>query len=101
MAYVDVKVTVWERLDGIDEKLVPELTQKISTGELSDINQIYDFVEKKQCMSHSTEFLYDTQDSMTVEQNGGASTIELYDDNDDMIADNTFKFKLKEYVNKL
>jgi hypothetical protein len=75
--YLDFKITTWKRLilnDNQDlEKTISELYEGFTP---------YD-VESKEC-----ENLYDTEEFMSVYENDGCSTIEIYQ-NDKLIWDNS------------
>lgn len=78
--YIDVKVTVWNRLhfkDEADMKAIAEIVAK--DGVYDAIDDEYGFFE--------SETLYDTEEKITVEENGQQPTIEVYA-NTEMIWDN-------------
>ena len=68
MAYIDIKRTVWERFEIPDDVIVPEF---------SSIREVDEFISDYNLYG---DFLYDTIADMHVEDNGGYSTIEVYDD---------------------
>ena len=73
--YVDVKITVWERHHFSDDADMSKVVEVIK--ETLDISEIFGdelgFLE--------TETLYETAEEMEVTENGGCSTIEVYDIN--------------------
>lgn len=79
--YVDVKEIVWRRAhfkEGTNMESVIEVINK------EGIDSIFDdelgFTEN--------EILYDTADYIPLEDNGGDSTIEVYDNNEEIIWEN-------------
>jgi hypothetical protein len=72
MNYIDIKVTVWNRIhftDDADMQKLVDLIQQIG------IDSIY---EDESGFSE-LETLYDTESSVTPEQNDGEATIEVYE----------------------
>lgn len=71
MNYIDVKVTVWNRLAFSDDT---DMTALIKEIEQYGIDEVIDdakgFIE--------SETLYDTEERLTPDDNGKASTIEVY-----------------------
>jgi hypothetical protein len=80
---VDTKYTVWERqyycVKSDSKETADKLVTDILKGEVDDA-----YLYVGDC-----EVLYDTMDYMTTEENGGLSTIEVYDENFSLIYDNT------------
>lgn len=69
--YIDYKVTVWKRVHfnkNTNPKKVIQVLEEDGLGDLFD--EELGFVEQ--------EILYDTQEEITPEENGGCSTIEVY-----------------------
>ena len=85
--YVDVKMTVWERVYVNSEESLAEVINEIKNngtiGELSDA--IFSDID------HS-EMMYDTSELMTPEENG-ASTIEVYTSEGELAITNEIKVK--------
>ena len=82
--YIDYKVTLWKRIH-FNENTNPEkIIQVLEEDGLEDVfDDDLGFVEQ--------EILYDTEEEMTSEENGGCSTIEVYENNnpvDDLIWSN-------------
>lgn len=80
--YQDVKVTVWCRqhfsVEAESKEEALKLVEKYKTEDVSDHEDIID-----------NEWLFDTWEAMSVEENGGDSTIELYDrESNEMIGSN-------------
>ena len=77
--YVDVKVTVWQKIQIDDsESSVEEIIEFLERYGPSELwNDIYNR------FSPDWETLLDTEEYMTVEENDGCSTIELYEEYSD------------------
>lgn len=76
MAYIDKKVTIWERYE------IPEDIELIDFSDEDDVNG---FIHEHFLCS---ELLLETDYPLTVEENGGASTVEVYDDFGELIYNN-------------
>ena len=74
----DFKITTWERVTvrGENEQ---EVLQAIKNGEIESANDIYDFLADKGVMNVDCEKLTQVDEQMSVEDNDGASTIEVLD----------------------
>ena len=70
---VDFKVTMWTRAT-IDDEDKDKVLKALKSGEITNIFDLYGFVDPE------WEDLLETQTGMTVEDNGGESTIEIIDD---------------------
>lgn len=71
MNYIDVKVTVWNRLAFSNDSDMTALVKEIEQYGLDEvIDDSKGFIE--------SETLYDTEGQLTPEDNGKASTIEVY-----------------------
>lgn len=80
--YLDKKQTIWQReyheieaenRDDVVKKIKQAMLQNFTPDEISD--ELESFKEQ--------EMLFDTIDDMTVEENQGKSTIEIYFDEED------------------
>ena len=71
MNYIDVKVTVWNRLKFSDDTDMKELANLIR------INGIESVIDDEKGFQES-ETLFDSEVKMTLEENGLDSTIEVY-----------------------
>jgi len=71
---VDFKVTMWTRAI-IDDEDKDKVLKALKSGEITNISDLYGFAEDP-----LWEDLHETQEEMTVEDNGGESTIEIIDD---------------------
>ena len=72
--YIDYKVTVWRRAylsEDADSKKVIQVLEEDGLGDVFD--EELGFVEQ--------EILYETEEDMTPEENGGCATIEVHEDN--------------------
>lgn len=82
--YVDYKVTLWKRIHFNENTDPKKVIQALEEGGLDDVfDDELGFVEQ--------ETLYDTEEEITPEENGGCSTIEVYKNNnpvDDLIWSN-------------
>ena len=73
--YIDFKITTWERIHIEDESLKDKIVAALKSGEIASADDVFKFDKVE-----DTETLYETKSQMTVEENGGFSTIEAYDD---------------------
>ena len=82
--YIDYKVTVWKRIHFNENTNPKKIIQVIEEGGLGDVfDEELGFVEQ--------ETLYETGEEITPEENGGCSTIEVYENDnpaDDLIWSN-------------
>lgn len=81
-----VKVTVWQEIklnenEGVSLEEVIELLSKYGPGELWN--------DEQERFSPEFENLIETEEYMSVEDNGGCSTMELYDDNHKLLWENS------------
>jgi len=75
--YLDYKCTVWRRIHFSEKQNdVDKILEDIKGGYHPDI------------VDAEYETLYDTSEDMTVEENGGSSTIELFDFEGELIFKN-------------
>jgi hypothetical protein len=74
--YVDCKNTIWYRYRVKDKKVLDKLIKAIDNKEIEDENDIRSFLEKHQDIDG--EYLWDTTDSLSAEDNQGNPTIEVY-----------------------
>lgn len=71
MNYIDVKITVWNRLAFSNDSDMTALVKEIEQYGLDEvIDDAKGFIE--------CETLYDTEEQLTPDDNGKASTIEVY-----------------------
>ena len=77
----DFKITTWERVT-VPEELEDKVHQAIKDGRITSSNSLYDFLEEEgHCVDAEYSIIDEVEEQMTVEGNGGASTIEVLDDN--------------------
>lgn len=79
MRHVDYKVTTWYKAsfdDKVDMQEVIEVIKKEGIGNIMDMEGL-----------HDNEEIYEVEEFMSVEENEGFSTVEVYD-NDKLIWDN-------------
>jgi len=74
----DFKITTWERVT-VREENEEEVLQAIKNGKIESANDIYDFLADKENINIECEILTEVDEQMSVEDNGGASTIEVVD----------------------
>ena len=78
--YIDEKVTIWRRtyynVEGTEEEIKNKLIDQFESKYPTDI-EIFD-----------SEILYETEESITPEENNGMPTIEIFNDNGDTIWSN-------------
>ena len=75
--YLDYKCTIWRRIHIPDDKNDKDyILEKLKQG----AEPLFTDAEY--------ETLYDTSEDMTVEENGGSSTIELFDFEDELLFKN-------------
>jgi hypothetical protein len=72
----DFKITTWERVT-VSEKHEEKVLQGIKDGTITSAYQIFDIVDGAECKK-----LDDTDEQLSVEENGGSSTIEVLDGGD-------------------
>lgn len=82
--YIDIKQTVWERIY-FDDEIVN--TDEIIEILNSPMNLPCDVI-RDEFGFYESEMLYDTTEYMDLTENNGASTIEVYASNDDLIWSN-------------
>lgn len=81
MAYLDFKITSWKRIHIPDEK-VEEVIQKLKEG---DCDAPYDLLEEKGIYFDVTGPDEECEEPLTIEENGGASTQEIYNTDGEII----------------
>ena len=75
--YLDYKCTIWRRIHIPDDKNDKEyILTKLKQG------------KEPLFTDADYETLYDTSEGMTVDENGGSSTIELFNDDNELIFKN-------------
>lgn len=74
----DFKITTWERVN-VSEEHEQEVLQAIKEGKITSANDIFCFLAGKEDVNIECIKLTDVEEQMTVEENGGCSTIEVID----------------------
>jgi len=83
--YVDVKVTVWQRIQLNEDKNV-SAEEVIEILKEDDPSELWN--DEKERFLPDYENLIDTEEYMSIDDNDGCSTIELYDDEDNLLWEN-------------
>jgi len=77
--HIDFKISTWERVE-IPEEYEEEIRAKIKDGSITSANQVFNYetgdgiIADLQCNK-----LDDTDEQLSVEENGGNSTIEVWE----------------------
>lgn len=74
--HIDFKVTTWERVE-IPEGKEKEVLSKIKDGSISSGNDLFDLFNDDGNLT--CDKLDDTDEPMTPEENGGSSTMEVWE----------------------
>jgi len=85
MGYVDFKVTIWERVH-FDDADIEKVAEKIKNGIVSSSEDM--FTEFEDRVAHDSEFLLETAEQMSIEENDNQSTIELLNSEGETICTN-------------
>jgi len=76
----DFKVTTWERIK-VDTDQEEKILQAIKNGTINSVDDIYTLLEQDGIANIESEMLLEFCEEMSLAENGGCSTIEVYDDN--------------------
>jgi hypothetical protein len=76
MAYVDFKITAWERVSIGDERL-DEVLEKIKNGNIQTSTDLF-YTLNDDCSNEG--ILYETGEQLSLQDNDGYSTIEIIQD---------------------
>lgn len=87
MAYLDFKITSWKRIQVPDEK-VEEVIQKLKEGGCDAPYDLLDEAENDDFYIDYCGIDLECEEPMTVEENSGCSTQELYDNDGKIIYKN-------------
>ena len=87
----DFKITTWERVT-VREENEQEVLQAIKEGKIESAQDIFDFLADKGDMNIECEKLSDVDEQMSVEDNDGASTIEVVDNGKTIFSNGTENF---------
>ena len=94
--HVDYKATVWGRLYFDDSVNTEDIIKKLEEGYLPS-----DLCDVSELKFDRFEFIQDTEEFMSVSENDGESTIEVFDDFDKCVWDNSFESELKRKNNEI
>ena len=72
--HVDFKITTWERVE-VPKEHEEEILSKIKDGTITSANDMFDHLDDITC-----EKLTDVDEQMTPQENGGCSTVEVWED---------------------
>ena len=75
MASLDVKVTVWERIEFDSVEQMEDVKAKLESGELYDSDSVAEY------LGIGATLMEDTVEYITIEENDNQSTMEILDDN--------------------
>jgi hypothetical protein len=70
----DFKITTWERVEASSDEKGQEILKGIKDGTITSAEAIFEIDPNAQCQK-----LADTDEQLTVEENGGQTTIEVLD----------------------
>ena len=84
MAYVDFKITIWERVF-IDDESVDEIAKKIKDGTINSSDDLFNEFES---ITFDSDVMYETAEQITLEENDNQSTIELHNSEGETICTN-------------
>lgn len=89
MAHIDVKITTWARYDLTDDVDIEKVRRILEVS--SSVDGVIDEMKLNYCESSSGvtyNVIDETEEKLTLEQNDGYSTIELIDDDNNIIWQN-------------
>ena len=89
MAHIDVKITTWARYDLTDDVDIEKVRRILELS--SSVDGVIDEMKLNYCESSSGvtyNVIDETEEKLTLEQNDGYSTIELIDDDNNIIWQN-------------
>lgn len=78
---IDFKVSVWESFD-IPKEAEKQVKEAFNRGQIKTQDELFDFLYDLGQLDNKVEqeFFMDTKKELSPEENGGDSTIELYDE---------------------
>lgn len=74
----DFKITTWERVT-VSEDQEEKVLQAIKEGKIESAEDVFNFLAEEGDMNVECRKLDDCDEQMTVEENGGSATIEVFD----------------------
>ena len=69
--YLDIKSTIWERIEFDNKEQMNDVVEKLKSGELISGSDVADYLNR------GSELMEETVEEMSVEENGGFSTLEI------------------------
>ena len=76
--YADFRVKIWGRIT-FEDKYKDEVAKAFERGEITSANELAVYLEDRN-IGWSSEFIYETEEEMTVEENSGDSTVEIWEE---------------------
>ena len=76
--HIDFKITVWERVV-FDEEHNEAVQEAIENGVITSASDLFDFIADLGDANVDCETLTDTEEQMSVEENDGCSTIQIWE----------------------
>lgn len=77
--YVDKKITIWTRYDFSDDVKMKKVLKQVQLGK--EIDDIIEDLDLEYGRDVNYEVIYDTEEPLTIEDNGNEPTIEVYKNN--------------------
>lgn len=84
----DFKITTWERVTVFDDEVAEKILQQIKDGNIECSDDIYNSSAVEETGDLETEMIFGVSEQMTLEENDGASTIEVLNDEGRTIYEN-------------
>lgn len=82
MYKLDVKVTVWERVEFETEEEMKDVLTKLKSGELETSNDVCEYLDK------GASYIDDTSEEMRISDNSGSPTMEILNEDGNSIWNN-------------
>lgn len=82
----DFKITTWERIQ-VEDDMEELVLSALKEGKIESSNDIYDYLADEGDANISSERLMEVEEQMTVKENFGNATIEVYE-NTKLVWDN-------------
>jgi hypothetical protein len=83
--YVDFLIQTWERV-WIPEEMETEVVEKVKSGEITQSSEIFDLHQQYEGIAElSLSQLIDTERTVSVEENKGWATIEIFDGEEEAV----------------
>ena len=78
---LDIKNTIWQRIDFDSEEQMLDVQEKLKRGELVTGLDVIDYLQG----GENCEYLYETAEEIFPEENNGLATLEILDEDGDTI----------------